>query len=937
MKISRIVVFLLLTTLVSRAQDAILSGNVKDGDNGQPIPGASVIVAGTTIGTATDFDGNFRLPIPKSGKVKIVCQYITHNPDTQEVTLQPGKTINLNFSLHVQVFTIAEGITIEARVNQKSENAARTAEKKSATVVTVMAAEQIAKGGDGDAASAVKRMPGATVEGGKYVYVRGLSDRYSKTTLNSAEIPGLDPNRNSVQMDLFPTNLIEKISAVKSFSPDLPGNFTGGLVNIDTKEYPNSLMMQLSTSLSYNTQSNLRNDFLSPGKGSKDWLGMDDGSRDIPAAVDGKVIPGYGADNQKLETLTKAFNKNVSPQQTNSFLNQGYSFSFGNRDSLFKRPLGYMAGVTYSHSFTGYDNGFTGRYNQTGPVSEVNNLNPDLIFKDSKMEEDVLWGGLINVSYNLAKNHDISATVLHNQNGTNIARYQEGEIPKDAVGLYQQTRAMGYKERSLDTKQLKGKHTLPFLHDLEVSWLASLTTSAQREPDLRFMTNDYELVNSGSENPDTLYGLSPSIYGPPSRYFRDMKETNNDYKVNFQLPLETKSGHPAIIKWGASQVVKDRTFREQRYDFRNTNMVYTGNMTEYFSDANMDLSSTSHVYVVDGYQERNQYDADETVRAAYTMADISLERLRIITGVRFEHDKIYVASHKASLEKGFLNNKDFLPAINTTYYIKKDTTNLRFAYSRTLARPIFRELAPFASFNFVGDYVEVGNPNLQRALIDNVDLKWETYPRTGEVISIGVFGKRFQKPIERTFNITANNPELTYRNVKEGRAYGAEFEYRRNLSAFHRSLEHFSLGTNVTLIYSRVAIDAKELADIRELDPEHPSKRVMFGQSPYVVNASLGYQNDSLGMSANLNFNVSGERMVVVIDGGDPDVFEQPTPQLDFNIRKDIGKKLAVSLNMKNILNPEFRQTQTFKGNDYVFQSYKKGMSIGLSVRYNIF
>ena len=176
-------------------------------------------------------------------------------------------------------------VNITAKVNTKTEGYARALEKKAPTVMNVLGAEQIAKGSDGDAASALKRLPGASVEGGKYVYVRGLSDRYSKTTLNGAEIPGLDPNRNSVQVDLFPTNLIENMSVVKSFSPDLPGSFTGGLVNIATKDYPSHFTLQYGVSLGYNRNSNLRKDFLSANKGKTDWMGFDDGTRAIPTAI----------------------------------------------------------------------------------------------------------------------------------------------------------------------------------------------------------------------------------------------------------------------------------------------------------------------------------------------------------------------------------------------------------------------------------------------------------------------------------------------------------------------------------------------------------------------------------------------------------------------------------------------------------------------------
>ena len=308
-------------------------------------------------------------------------------------------------------------------------------QKKSATVMDVMGGKQMSRTGDPDAASAVKRVTGVSLEGGKYVYVRGLSDRYSKTLLNGAEIPGLDPNRNSVQLDLFPTNVIENMSVPKSFSPDLPASFTGGLINIETKDFPEKYTFQFSTSQGFNTQANFNSNFLGYSGGNTDFLGMDDGTRAIPQQVQDNGVPFRSGDRAELSKATSAFSNNWAPRATPSRQNESYSVSIGNQKKVGGRVLGFNVGATYRRNYSFYENGTTERYTLTGLYDDNYRLNTQREFTDSRGDLNVVWGVLGNLSYKISDKSKIGLTLLRNQNGISSARYQNGQNQSDAEDL----------------------------------------------------------------------------------------------------------------------------------------------------------------------------------------------------------------------------------------------------------------------------------------------------------------------------------------------------------------------------------------------------------------------------------------------------------------------------------------------------------------------
>lgn len=911
------------------AQKGILTGKVFDTKSGEGLIGASVSVKGTQTGIMTDIDGNYRLEL-SPGTYTIVAKFISYtDAEITNVVIKENELKHQDFGMTEESVGLDE-VVITAKKVTHTENAILSMQKKAPSVINAISTQEIARNGDSQAASALKRVSGVSVEGGKYVYVRGLSDRYSLTTLNRAEIPGLDPNRNTVQMDLFPSNIINALVVHKTFSAELPGSFCGGYVNIQTKDLPSRFNMKFSTSLGYNTNSSLRNDFLTYEGGKTDFLAVDDGTRAWP--VEASEIPTLYQDNDGLDNITRSFSKEMDVRRKSSFLNHGHSFSIGNRiNKEDGRVIGYNGALSYSRSFKGFNNGELGRYKLVDPSN--NELNTERRLDVSEGSEEVLLGALFGMSYQYKPNHRVGFVAMHNRSGDKTARYLDGERPSDEIGSFQQTRELSYVERAISSFQVKGNHNYSERNNLRMNWMTTFTSASQKSPDLRFFTNSY----FENEDNTTSYLIERAKYSLPGRYTRDINEFNIDGKLDFEMPIKFRN-NDSKLKFGAASVYKNRGFEEQRIDINNQNNYYGGSVASYLDDSNIgqNAQGTYGIYVVNATELRNSYDGNMNVNAAYVLGDLRYnERLKFQIGARVEAANIFIESRDPGTPSGELNNVDLLPSLNANYELQENM-NLRFAASRTIARPTFRELAPYASYNYSTGETRIGNEELVRTLIDNFDVRWERYFEPGELVSFGTFYKRFTNPIENTFNPVAANPEMTWKNIGRSNLIGLEFELRKYLSFISPKLENFKVGSNVTVVESAANIDPLELEAIQATDPDHEDTRDMFGQSPYVVNAQFGYSNKENGWDANVTYNVSGEKLAVVVISGTPNVYEQAFHSLNFNLNKQFSDKLSCRFSVKNILDQTVKRTYEYNGEEYIFNAYDPGQTFSLGVSYTV-
>lgn len=926
-KISTLLIFLFAFLLNANAQKGTIRGKVFDGSSGESLIGATVIILNSSplLGTVTDYDGNFNIENVPEGKYNIQVKYISYQQQVVEnVYIENNKVLELNIPLSNADQNV-EKVVISANSVKNSDLAILVKQKNSISVLNGLSAQSISNMGDGDAASAIKRLTGVSVEGGKYVFVRGLSDRYSKITLNGSEIPGLDPNKNTVQLDLFSANIIENIIVQKTFSPDLPASFAGGYVNITTKSFPNKFNLQFSATVSYNQNSNLRNDFLLYSGGKFDWLGIDNGSRKIPTnAVNG--IPNLYENNDQLDKITSSFNKIMTPSTIHSKLDQNYSFSIANQFKIKGKPLGFIFDINYSNKYKYYNNGKYAKYNLVVDSNSANGgvMNPLVTEVETYGEQEITTSALLGVSYKLNPYNKIGVNLMRSGAGLSSARNRNGQDQED--GLLKIENTLAYQQRNFLSAQINGSHIFGKQNN-EINWSSSFTKSRLYEPDLRFF--NYDSTANGD------YQISYSAYPSPARFYRDLNEINFDNKIHFSLPFNKFK-----FKFGLSYTYKNRISLSHKYDLLTQGLPFNGNVDEYLSDKNIgqNADATYGLYyqndpLTDKY---NSYFADEFLLAYYTMFEFKIsEKVDVQTGVRYEYDYTFIQNMVESYQAKFVSAekiypKDFLPALNVNYHLSQNM-NLRFAASRTLGRPAFREIAPYAYYDFIEAWRVVGNPELERTLINNVDLKLEKFMKTDQLVSVSGFVKYFYKPIELIDDPRANNAELHYVNADNSLLYGIELEFRKNLDFIN--LSDLMIGGNLTYLKSQVKyVDNYGNTTANDFIVQRP----MYGQSPWVINFIVNYENEKSGISSNLGFNVDGPKLAVVTKGQTPDVYEQAVPLLNFNISKSFYQRIILGFSASNLLNSIYKKTYTYNNQEYIFQQYTLDRTFSFSIKYVI-
>ena len=948
-----------------------LKGKVMDMDTKEELIGASVYIIESKKGTITDYNGNYKLESISSGSYSIVCQYMSYQTDTIQVALD--KSEELNFKLTEET-TVLGAIELVSKVDRKGEAYVVNVQKKAAGMINTLSKKQMTITGSSNAAEALKNVSGVDVQGGKYVYVRGLSDRYSLATLNGISLPSLDPNKNSVQMDLIPTNVIDNILVYKTFTPDLPGNFTGGLIDLATNDFPDTLEVQFNYSSGYSIQSNLNNNFIGQKSSSTDYLGFDDGLRGVPSFVEQNGINNYNPSsyeeafyyaqsqdseyanltlsdvqdengsynnwedrgrwleqsrvfaNDSLSIATQSFTKNWNIERFKSGLNQSVSFSLGNKYLINNKEIGFNSGITYKKNFSFYENGTIGRYTQTqGGASQ---LLAQKLGSETRGDENVFASLFFNVAVKFNANHKLKFISMLNQNGQSSARYFVGENRSDDNGLYEEQRTQRYLERQLFTNQLSGSHIFENKKTSELNWNLGYTKSYQNTPDLRVFTNSFEYLyvedeDTGDFIQDSIptFAIRDDLYSVPSRYFRLLEEENLNFKLDYKLYF----GAESYIKVGTSFLQKDRENREYRYGFKSTGLEYNNNLGNFFNSDQMTVGqsqsgnggSTSHLEVLDFSELSNQYTANQKVLGTYAMSKFkSEETFEVTGGLRLELTEIKVISMDSTKPEGNLNNVDVLPAINLKYNID-ESTHVRASFGKTLARPSFREISPISWYDFTTNYQFTGNPNLKRTLINNFDLRFEKYLPGAGLLSISGFYKHFSNPIEQVMNVEAQNVELSWRNVKQANIVGLELELKKKFVIDEG--KYLNIGFNTSIIKSETQIDDGELELIRAFDPTHSKTRRMYGQSPYIFNVYTQFQGN--GFSFGANFNVSGES-IVIVQKGPVDVYQAPRPMLNMNLSKQISARTKLALSATNLLSVKNVWYYPYNNEKYTFSSF---------------
>lgn len=823
---------------------------------------------------------------------------------------------------------------------------------KAAAAIESFGAEQISKTSVSDAGDIVARVSGATVVDGKYAVIRGLTDRYSAATLNGAELPSADPYRRSAALDMFPAKIIDKVVVTKTFTPDQPGSFTGGNINIVSKSFPERSFASFEVSASYNTQTTGNDKFLSYRGGGTDWLGMDDGTRaladefwesdlKIPSYISAMSRPmnlntprgQQNAENAaELDRLTKlAGPADFAPRRTEAPPGQGFVAAAGGTAYFLGRPVGLFLSVPYSHTY---------QYQPTGTVMRVsyqantNELSVEKIYSEEKGTEEVNWAATASVTYQILPDHQLGYTFLFNQYSEDSARIRRGsDFDNDLTGLV--LNRLQFIERNLTSHQFRGNHAFPELAGFRTDWLATFTDTYQDEPDTRFYN-----VNGGQFN---VSGLEPKF---PTRFWRYLEENNRNLKVDFVLPFLLHSTHEGEIKWGLFEAKAERSYKERILQY-NVPATYTGDPNDFLTDGSLGsgtpvTNGNSVTYYWSNFiqapSDQSYYSGKSELPAAYAMADIPLgSRLRLIGGGRFERTDIRTSSYTTVPSEGVtpgetntpppLQQDDLLPAAGLVLELKRDMA-LRLNYGETVARPSFRELAGVRTYDPILDEFIVGNPKLKMSAIQNYDLRWEWFPRPGELFSVGVFMKQLQNVIEKEF-ISGTGDIITFVNRPEAEVYGIEFEGRKSLDLLGYHLRRWSLGGNLSLIESE--------QDVSKLQKDNHTRPDLLGdtrpladQSPYILNLDLTYDNTASGTTLSFGFNVSGPRLTIA-NLSAPDIYEQPVPQFDIMVSQRIGRHWRLKFSARNLLDPEIKRTYG-EDEEAIYSSYKRGQTFSVSL-----
>jgi outer membrane receptor protein involved in Fe transport len=951
--------FLALFGLVSTAfaQKGTIRGGVFDNANGEALLGVTVQVKGTSLGNVTDLEGKFSIALDP-GTYEIQISYISFQTVViSGVAVKAGEVTVLPNVMLKEDATTLEEVVVTAQILKETELAVLTTKRKAPNVLDGISSAKFRQIGDSDASDAVKRVTGVSVEGGKYVYVRGLGDRYTKTTLNSVDIPGLDPDRNSIQIDIFPTNLIDNLIVAKSPLAEMPADFTGGVVNIETKDFPESKVFNIGMGIGINPSMHFNNNFFMYKGGKTDWLGFDDGTRALPSAARNLPFPAPtsgGVQPQEVNNFLRSFNKTLSSDQKTSLMDYDLSLSMGNQKDLANgNSLGYTFSVTYKNSTVFYDDVTYGEYQRPLESNEYE-LVYATVQTGAVAEQNVLLGTLGGLAYKTNRSK-YKLTLLHLQNGEKRAAKFFIDDNGSAVGKSGFTGGsdnLEFSERSVTNALLSGEH---FSNNKKwnVNWKISPTLSRITEPDIRKTAFTYT-------SSDTVF--SPGAAGNPSRIWRYLDEINLVARIDASRDYSLFN-NPAVLKFGVSQMFKERDYEILSYDmqFLGSQPEFNGNPQVVLQDQYLYPNGTVYYSSGNTMPNANSYNSTVNNFAFYLSNQFEFtSKLKTILGLRAENfvqrhtgrDAIYgggnITDGKNLDNAVVLDGLKLFPSANVIYALR-DNQNLRLSYARTIARPSFKELSfaqildPVSNRIFNGGLFRYPgwDGNLRETLIDNIDLRWELFIRKSELLSVSAFYKKFQDPIElvRIPQAQTTN-EFQPRNVGDGQVLGLEVEFRKGLDFVSSSLKNLYFGGNITYVKSSIEMTSTEF-DFRKAylkDGEELSNtREMAGQAPYIINVGLSYEDAGSGIDGGIFYNVNGPTLTVVGGGIFPDVFSEPFHSVNFNINKTFGKA-TVSFSATNLLN-DVRENfyEGFRAERQYYSSLNPGTAFKVGLKYQLF
>lgn len=930
-----LLLLLLSFASLSFAQDATVSGQITDKENNnEPLAYITVSVKEINQEYTTDDMGKYTFII-KPGKYTLVISNSGYQTKEIPFTIAEGEQKIINQNLVSTGGSQLKTIVIETTVRKNTVNSVLKEIKAARQITNAISAEQMSKGVDGNAAQAIQRVPGVTIVDGRFIMIRGLSERYNNVLINNSLAPSTEVDRRTFSFDLLPTNTLEKMTISKTGAAFMPGDFAGGIINITTSENFTDF-----TQLSFNTGYRVNTTFNDywQSKGSKtDFLGYDNGFRQLPAGFPGNT--GVLNDNNQSVKYANQLENNFNPERSSAFLDTGFGLSIGrNIDFKNNKRLSTVNILSYSNKFENYNksvNTFINNFSGGNGAQQQQRA-----FNDNFNSNETKLTLLSNWSLKLNDKNKINFKNIYNQLGENFTTIREGFDYDQRPGQLLRNYELGYSGRSIFTSQFNGDHK--FTENKNLHWVVGGNLISDNMPDLRRFRTFRQINDPNSP----FLMIDPPSSNPfdTGRFYSDLKEKTVNGAVDYTYKIDNPNGDEdadkIVIKTGLFADYKSRDFSARYFSY-----VIPGNVSydrkeelirypldQIFSPANV---SASNGWVLrEGSNLSDSYSANNLLTSGYLYGEYPIKKFLITGGVRIEKNILEVNGYsgitKLLIEQPITS---LLPSFNVSYNVNEKNI-MRLAYSKTVNRPEFREIAPFLFYNFQEDTEVEGNSNLTTATIDNLDARYEIYPAKGETISLGVFYKNFSNPIEYILPVVSQQRRMKFNNSESATLYGAEIELRKSLKEVFKVgvLSDLSINLNASYIVSEVNLGSAATAQ--------QQTRSLQGQSPYVVNLALGYDNKDNGWNGSLVYNRFGDRIFGV--GGDifPTIYELARNQLDVSISKSF-EKFSYKLGIANVLDDMYRFYQDSnvdnkidKSKDDAIFTHKIGALFNFNVTY---
>ncbi|HXV13250.1 MAG TPA: TonB-dependent receptor [Candidatus Krumholzibacteria bacterium] len=906
-----VISFLLAIAASTGAWAGTITGSVKDGKTGEPLIGATVGVVNTKLGGSTDLDGRYSIADVPAGLHSLRVMYAGYALKVVTGVAVAGEQTT-SMDIRLEPMTTEEGdamriedIYVTAERLRTSATSILADRQRAAVIGDAISAEQIRLSPDGNSSDALRRVTGLSIVDDKFVFVRGVTDRYNATTLNGVSVTGTDTDsdKKSFNFDLMPASLIASTVVLKTATPDLPGDFSGGLVQVNTLDLPNDFLAAANIEGGYDNISSRADIKAAPG-GGKDWTGQDDGSRALPSGLEGNA-------------LAQALPNTWGTAGDESRMNQTYGLAIGDRYQTGAGEFGFIASGTYKNNFKveqfhqePYGEGIDGTRSNT----------PLFVFDGTRYKHRYLWGGLLNLTYRPWGNHSFSAE-------NNYTRSAEDKVVQSTGVVSDSTRyqTIEWDQRDLYLGQIAGDHVFPQFNQLEFDWRASYSNSDAQEPDRKFA--EY------SRDPRGNYLLGENL-----RSWSTLEEDTRSAQADVTYPIGDTD-----IKAGYLYLKRERSYEIDAYTTDASKLSRPNRI--------LIIEPIDEIFAAENYGDgkfgflpysplTGDYDGTQDLNTYYGMVDspfrLAGQRFRFAGGARVEDSNQIVVSPTSAQDPtpqtAQIDETDVLPSANLTYQVT-GTSNVRLGYFESVNRPEFREMANVAYIDFDANQGVIGNPDLKRALITNYDARLEWFPGPGEVLAVSYFYKEMTDAIEEQLLPSPDRYVRTWFNSPEGKNYGFEVEIRTNLGFAWRQLENFVVQGNYTRVDSEVEY-TESYTDPLGNPITETKTRTMQGQAPYTVNAGLVYSIPDVGLSMSLLYNRFGRRLDAVGDTRDYDIFEESRDIVDFALTQQFYEWMRLKFTMKDLIGEDI--VYTFGETGSVWESVKVGTTYAVSLSFSL-